>query len=717
MLLASALMLSGAFAARAEAASACREHILSHYDDIREGHVNVEYTASPTGFRYKNGKTYYYVNNKMKTGWQTVNGKRYYFVKSGKNKGAMLTGKQKIGDFWYFLDPEMKTGVIRTDAGVLYYSGSDGHLKTGWRTIDGKKYYFWCKTQNGHIHHEAARGVKSVNGTYYLFDGNEGYLKYGLNEHGGKLFYTDKSGKLQKGFCTIDGERYYFNINTNRFEAHEGKLNYNGRHYICFSGKVQTGLISYGGELYYAGEDGCLKTGWQEADGKRYYFLPEKTADQPVRAAAKGELTIDDTACFFNEDGTLDMDRTVKLGLSEEDGTWHFYYPVSEGGHEKGEMAREPVFYKGNYYWFDSNGDAVTGWQMEDGDYAYFNEKGMYIQDRPAMKLTVIDYGKTNGSYGSNYGDATLMESKGEYLLLDTLMPNGSTNLIKKLKELGVKRLSIYISHYHDDHIGCVPAILKDSYFTVEKLYLPDASYMYGKNKNTKWFKAHTAIYEKSVELARKHGTQVITIREGDTIQCGLVKGSVLFQKITPDFTGNASDHGQVITYINNHSLVTMFACGRVRFLTAGDIESGAEKDLLAKGLDLSAEIFKLSHHGGSSGNTKKLLEAIGAGTGYYTNPNEVSGLLQDSWCRPVINRAQSLGMNLFHPLVNGTFTLSVSEGSVFVSGTRRMKTVSVPVVNKVTGAQESVNVTVQGAANGKYKIYENMIPFYCNLK
>jgi hypothetical protein len=119
-----------------------------------------------------------------------------------------------------------------------------------------------------------------------------------------------------------------------------------------------------------------------------------------------------------------------------------------------------------------------------------------------------------------------------------------------------------------------------------------------------------------------------------------------------------------------------MFTCGRVRFLTAGDIESGAEKDLLAKGLDLSADIFKLSHHGGSSGNTKKLLEAIGAGTGYYTHPNEVSSFLQDSWCRPVINRAQGLGMNLFHPLVNGTFSLSVSGGSVFVGGTRRTKTV-----------------------------------------
>ena len=354
---------------------------------------------------------------------------------------------------------------------------------------------------------------------------------------------------------------------------------------------------------------------------------------------------------------------------------------------------------------------------MVDGNYAWFDEKGMYVQDRAAMKLTIIDYGNTNGSYGSNYGDPTLMESNGNYLLLDTSMPKGGANVIKKLKAMGVKRLSVYISHYHDDHIGSLPAILKDSYFTVEKIYLPDAAYMYGNNKGTKWFTTHSDLYEESVRLAKNKGIPVVTLHAGDTLDCGFVHGTVIFQQLKPEFTGDSGNHGQVITYINNHSLVTMFECGDFRFLTAGDLETSAEKDLLAKGIDLHADMFKLSHHGGSSSNMDALLKAIGASVGYYTDPNERTSFLQDSWCKPVINRAQSIGMNLFHPLVNGHTTFSVSGGSVFIKGTRRTKTVDASVVNKVTGNTGTYKVTVQAASNGKYRLYENMIPFYYDLK
>ena len=341
----------------------------------------------------------------------------------------------------------------------------------------------------------------------------------------------------------------------------------------------------------------------------------------------------------------------------------------------------------------------------------------MYVQSRAAMKLTIIDYGNTKGSYGANYGDPALLESNGEYMLVETCMPEGAKVIIKKLKEMGVKRLSVYISHYHQDHDGALPKILRDPYFTVQKIYMPNTSYMYGDNKDTKWFQTGRGPMEEAIKLAEEKGVPVITLEMGDSFKVGFVDASVLYRQYNQNFTGNASDHGQVTTYINNQSLVTRFRCGSVTFLHGGDIEKEAEEEILAKGIDLSADIFKLSHHGGADSNLTEFLKAVGADIYFYSNPGDTSSLRQNGWSAGIINTAQSMGGNVFHPIVNGTTSFSVSGGSIFIKPSRRGKTVNVNVVNKLSGANETIKVTVQGAKKGTYRIHENMVPFYYDLK
>ena len=686
---------------------------MNEEEEIEE---EVAETQDTSPFTEKNGKYYYYVDGKMKTGWQTVDGKTYYFRKSGSTKGQMYEGKRTVAGKWYFFGPDRKTGFI-WNGNALYYGAGDGVLRTGWQTVGGNRYYFWGQTQNGHIHREAALGVKSVNGTFYLFSPEDGRLLYGLNEHNNTLFYTNSKGVLQKGWQTIDGVKYYFNAKKKKYEAHQGKLTVKGRPYICNRGVVLKGLIDFEGEYYFGDETGLLQTGWQTIDGKKYYFLPGATDTQPIRAAVKGAYPIGKCTYFFDENGVLDESKTIYTGLVEKDGTWHFYYPTAENGHEAGEMAKEPVYYEGNYYWFDENGDAVNGWHTIDGEYTYFDEKGMYVKTKGAMELTVIDYGTTNGSYGANYGDPTILESDGEYLLVDTCMPDGAKVIIKKLKDLGIKKLSVYVSHFHQDHDGALPKILRDSYFNVEKIYFPDTSYMYGNNKNTKWFKTGRNPMEESISLAKKKNIPVVTITPGDTFEVGFVQAKVLYKQENPKFTGNASDHGQVTTYINNQSLLTRFECGGISFLHGGDIETGAEKEILKKGIDISADIFKLSHHGGAGSNTSNFLKAVNAKVFYYSNPGDTTKLRQDGWSAGIINNVQKMGGNVFHPIVNGTTTFTVSGGGIYIKTARRSKTVNVPVINKLTGKKETIKVTVQGAEKSTYKVHENMIPFYYDLQ
>ena len=685
-------------------------------EELLEEETPEELEAEPSPFTEKDGKLFYYVNGKLQTGWKTVDGRQYYFKPGTPDKGMMLTGKRYINYKWYYLDPEKKTGFIPYGESFMY-AGADGVLKTGWQTIEGKRYFFWSKTQKGHSMHEAAVGKRSVKKVFHLFDPVGGYLLYGLHEMDGRYYYTDGSGRLQKGFVTIGGARYYFNKTNNSYASHEGFLTQNGKKYICFSGKVQTGLIPFEGELYYGDTGGVLQTGWITTGGKKYYFLPQASDSQPVRAAVKGQMLLDETLYYFDDSGVLDESRTTKTGLFEKDGKWHFVYSTAEDGHEAGQMATGPVYYKDNYYQFDENGDSISGWQTIDGDYAWFDEKGMHVKNKAAMKITVIDYGNTNGSYGSNYGDPTLLESDGHYLLIDTALPPGGKKVIAKLKDMGVRRLTIYISHYHNDHLGAVPAILKDSYFTVDRIYLEDYSYLYGEGKDTYHFTKNTVTLEETIRTAEKKGVPITILNTGDTFECGLVKAEVLYRIDTnTPFTGNNKTNEEVSPYINNMSLCTRFTCGNVRFLHCGDIEKAAEKEILSKEIDLKADIFKLSHHGGNSSNTNAFLNEVKPAFAYYCNPGDVTRLCQDGWSAGIVQNAQSKGANVFHPLVNGHTTFSVTGGSIFVKTVRRSRTVDVKVINKITGKQETIKVTVQASVNGKYTIHENMIPFYYDL-
>ena len=67
----------------------------------------------------------------------------------------------------------------------------------------------------------------------------------------------------------------------------------------------------------------------------------------------------------------------------------------------------------------------------------------------PYMKITVIDY----GSGSSVYGDATLLESGGQYLLIDTGARDPNNTVIKYLKKKGIRNLSLYISHFHSEPV------------------------------------------------------------------------------------------------------------------------------------------------------------------------------------------------------------------------------------------------------------------------
>jgi len=200
------------------------------------------------------------------SGIVTSKGKKYYYLK-GKRK----TGKVRVGKKWYYFGPEMKTGLIEDTgkSGTCYYADGKGVLQTGWKTVRGKKYYFWTKTRGGHTKFEAATGLKSVGGKYYLFS-KKGVLLSGLQKVGGSVYYADSKGLVKSGWHKAGGSLRYFYPQAGsghaRFEMAKGTVVIDGvPHYLGSDGipeKTHGGkdLNRYGAEKKSAEASGGSRT-------------------------------------------------------------------------------------------------------------------------------------------------------------------------------------------------------------------------------------------------------------------------------------------------------------------------------------------------------------------------------------------------------------------------------------------------------------------------
>ena len=190
------------------------------------------------------------------------------------------------------------------------------------------------------------------------------------------------------------------------------------------------------------------------------------------------------------------------------------------------------------------------------------------------MQITAIDHSPKN--VGKS-GDAVMVKSDNEYLLMDTYS-NGSQAIIDNyLDNHKIKKFSIYISHRHPDHYGNALHLI-DKY-KISKIYLPNLA---------------DVTLNRIRDTAKKKGIEIVYLKQGSTFKIGQCTAKVIY------FGGRYSND------INNESLVTMIETPQhVKYLTAGDAEEMVEKAILKKKIDISADIYKCSHHGIRVGNDR----------------------------------------------------------------------------------------------------------------
>lgn len=266
------------------------------------------------------------------------------------------------------------------------------------------------------------------------------------------------------------------------------------------------------------------------------------------------------------------------------------------------------------------------------------------------MKLEVIDF-KDQG-----YGDSQMLTSGGKKLLIDTYVKESWGPLNSWLNSHGYRDFDIYISHYHDDHMGNIRNILNDGKYKVTNLYLPDFSYM---NGSSEYMVDYIAWCKRIINNAKEKNVKITYLKKGSSFTVGDVDVNVLWG-------ANFKSGSHKRSYINNNSLVTRFTCGDTRYLNAGDIEDAAEKQILKEKVDVKADIFKMSHHGAGTSNSDAFLKAVNASFYYYNSTNDSPSKYSssDTMSYDTARRAKKYG-NVASVRYNGDITYTVYDNVI----------------------------------------------------
>lgn len=207
------------------------------------------------------------------------------------------------------------------------------------------------------------------------------------------------------------------------------------------------------------------------------------------------------------------------------------------------------------------------------------------------LKITMLNVGQ---------GDAFLIQTKSQNILIDTSDTDERTKLVNELDKAGVSTFDkIILTHPHADHIGGLEKILKDEKFTVKEVYdngIASTSKLYLNYMNA--IKSHKNI---------KHGT----LKAGDNLDFGDgVKFEVLYP--TRELVKEVND-GKRKTDPNNESIVGRLVYKDFTMMFTGDAEKEVESNIWADNdeKNLQSKILKSGHHGSYTASTENFLRVV----------------------------------------------------------------------------------------------------------
>jgi len=180
--------------------------------------------------------------------------------------------------------------------------------------------------------------------------------------------------------------------------------------------------------------------------------------------------------------------------------------------------------------------------------------------------------------------DCALVVCDGSYMLIDGGNAEDSDLVFSYLKANGVEHLDYLVAtHAHEDHIGGLSGAAYAA--TVGTALSPVTE-------------GDTKVFKNLVKSLAAQNVELTVPSPGDTFSLGSAQVEIL---------GPLKDYAET----NDTSIVLRIDYGETSFLFTGDMESPAEVDLVEAGVDLSATVLKVGHHGSSSSTCYRFLREV----------------------------------------------------------------------------------------------------------
>lgn len=181
--------------------------------------------------------------------------------------------------------------------------------------------------------------------------------------------------------------------------------------------------------------------------------------------------------------------------------------------------------------------------------------------------------------------DSTIITCDDDVFMIDGGNVADSQLIFSVLRNtLRIEHIDCMIAtHPHEDHVGGLAAALNAC--SVDRLLTPVLEY-------------DTKAFHSMMKYAEKQGTIIEIPSVGDSFMIGSARVDIL---------------GPLRFYENNNdkSIVCRITHGENTFLFGGDAEWTSEHDLVDSGVDLSADVLKVNHHGSDTSTSYVFLRAV----------------------------------------------------------------------------------------------------------
>lgn len=245
------------------------------------------------------------------------------------------------------------------------------------------------------------------------------------------------------------------------------------------------------------------------------------------------------------------------------------------------------------------------------------------LQSDSRLQVHYIDVGQ---------GDATLISCDGHFMLIDAGKNDKGSAVCDYLKYQGITKLDYVIGTHPDaDHIGGLDVVIRQ--FDCGKVFLSAE-------------KKDTVTYRDVLNAIKEKGYPSVSPSVGSSFTLG----SATFTIVGP--SKSAKD-------ANDSSIAFVLHYGKNSFYFEGDAQEEEENSIVATGIPITADVYKIGHHGSNTSTSDRMLDAV--------NPSyAVISVGENSYGHPnaeVLNKLRAKGIQLFRTDEQGTIA-ATSDGA-----------------------------------------------------